>query len=173
MTSGAPRRPAAAPLAAVALLAFVAVGSVLSAPVASATTATTATTPVLGRSRVTASQLAAWYRSKGKTSKATVSIDALAGHFISEGADEGVAGDLAFAQSIVETGYFSFSSRVLPSYNNFSGLGAVDGGTGAATFATAELGVRAATVGYESAIVLSRAFKRGIGRSPSDYRRGS
>lgn len=143
MTSGAPRRPAAAPLAAVALLAFVAVGSVLSAPVASATTATTATTPVLGRSRVTASQLAAWYRSKGKTSKATVSIDALAGHFISEGADEGVAGDLAFAQSIVETGYFSFSSRVLPSYNNFSGLGAVDGGTGAATFATAELGVRA------------------------------
>jgi hypothetical protein len=32
---------------------------------------------------------------------------------------------------------------VLPSYNNFSGLGAVDGGTGAATFATAELGVRA------------------------------
>ena len=52
-------------------------------------------------------------------------------------AAEGVAGDLAFAQSIIETGYFNFSARVLPSYNNFSGLGAVDGGTGAATFATA------------------------------------
>ncbi|MCU1371210.1 MAG: Mannosyl-glycoprotein endo-beta-N-acetylglucosaminidase, partial [Ilumatobacteraceae bacterium] len=73
----------------------------------------------------------------------TVSIDVLAGHFISEGADEGLAGDLAFAQSIVETGYFTFSARVLPSYNNFSGLGAVDGGTGAAAFSTAELGVRA------------------------------
>lgn len=101
------------------------------------------TTPVMGRSRVTATDLAGWFRSKGKTSKATVSIDVLAAHFISEGADEGVAGDLAFAQSIVETGYFNFSARVLPSYNNFSGLGAVDGGTGAAAFSTAELGVRA------------------------------
>jgi hypothetical protein len=102
-----------------------------------------ATHPVMGRSRVTAAQLAGWFRSKGKTSKATVSIDVLAGHFITEGADEGVAGDLAFAQSIVETGWFTFSARVLPSYNNFSGLGAVDGGTGAAAFDTAELGVRA------------------------------
>lgn len=99
-------------------------------------------TPVMGRSRVTASQLAGWFRSKGKTSKATVSIDVLARYYIDEGADEGVAGDLAFAQSIVETGYFGFSSRVLPTYNNFSGLGAVDGGTGAATFSTAQLGVR-------------------------------
>ncbi len=101
------------------------------------------TQPVMGRSRVTAADLAGWFRSKGKTSKATVSIDALAAHFISEGAAEGVAGDLAFAQSIIETGYFNFSTRVLPSYNNFSGLGAVDGGTGAAAFSTAQLGVRA------------------------------
>ncbi|MGN6694160.1 MAG: DUF4214 domain-containing protein [Aquihabitans sp.] len=101
------------------------------------------TTPVMARNRVTASQLAGWFRSKGKTSKATVSIDVLASYYIDEGNDEGVAGDLAFAQSIVETGYFNFSSRVLPSYNNFSGLGAVDGGTGAATFSTAQMGVRA------------------------------
>ena len=140
MTPEAPRRPAAGPLTAVLLLVLVALGSVLASPSASAAASTT---PVMGRSRVTAAQLAAWFRSKGKTSKATVSIDVLAGHFISEGAEEGVAGDLAFAQSIVETGYFNFSSRVLPSYNNFSGLGAVDGGTGAARFSTAELGVRA------------------------------
>lgn len=100
-------------------------------------------TPVMARNKVTAADLAGWFRSKGKTSKATVSIDALAGYFITEGNAEGVAGDLAFAQSIVETGYFNFSARVLPSYNNFSGLGAVDGGTGAATFSTAQLGVRA------------------------------
>ena len=54
-----------------------------------------------------------------------------------------MAGDLAFAQSIVETGYFTFSSRVPASFNNFSGLGAVDGGTGAASFPSAQIGVRA------------------------------
>ncbi len=127
-------------LAAAMLLVVVALGSVVGSPNANAATAST---PVMGRNRVTAADLAGWFRSKGRTSRATVSIDVLAGHFISEGAEEGVAGDLAFAQSIVETGYFNFSTRILPSYNNFSGLGAVDGGSGGATFATAELGVRA------------------------------
>ncbi|HWJ97334.1 MAG TPA: DUF4214 domain-containing protein [Acidimicrobiales bacterium] len=133
-TTDAPRKVAAA-LAVALLLGAVAV-------VADGASAA-ASTPVMGRNRVSAADLAGWFRSKGKTSKATVSIDVLAAHFISEGADEGVAGDLAFAQSIVETGYFAFSARVLPSYNNFSGLGAVDGGTGAAAFSTAQLGVRA------------------------------
>jgi hypothetical protein len=72
-----------------------------------------------------------------------VSIDALANHFIAEGAAEGVAGDLAFAQSIVETGWFGFSARVPPSFNNFAGIGAVDGGTSAASFRSAQIGVRA------------------------------
>ena len=36
-----------------------------------------------------------------------------------------------------------------------------------------KLEVVAAQVGYENAIVFSRAFKRWIGRSPSEYRRGS
>ncbi|MFN8019558.1 MAG: DUF4214 domain-containing protein [Acidimicrobiales bacterium] len=101
------------------------------------------TTPVMQRARVDAADLAGWFRSKGKVAKATVSIDALATYFIEEGADEGVAGDLAFAQSIVETGYFTFSTRVPASFNNFSGLGAVDGGSSAASFADARTGVRA------------------------------
>ena len=36
-----------------------------------------------------------------------------------------------------------------------------------------KLEVIAANVGYDSAIVFSRAFKRWIGRSPSEYRRGN
>ena len=103
----------------------------------------TASTPVMARSKVGAADLAGWFRSKGKVSKATVSIDVLAADFIEEGADEGLAGDVAFAQSIVETGYFTFSNRVPASFNNFSGLGAVDGGSGAASFSSAQLGVRA------------------------------
>ncbi|HRW38943.1 MAG: DUF4214 domain-containing protein [Acidimicrobiales bacterium] len=102
-----------------------------------------AATPVMASASVSAADLAGWYRSKGKVSSATVDIDTLARYYVEEGADEGVAGDLAFAQSIVETGYFGFSTRVPASFNNFSGLGAVDGGSGAATFPDARTGVRA------------------------------
>lgn len=120
------------------------VAAVLSgAGVPSPAEAQIATHPVMGRSRVTAADLAGWYRSTGQVSRATVSIDQLAAYFIQEGRDEEVAGDLAFAQSIVETGYFRFSDRVLPSFNNFSGLGAVDSGTSAEMFPTARIGVRA------------------------------
>lgn len=128
-------------------LASVLVGSLMTVTVVvglAATPAAAATsTPVMGRSQVTAADLAGWFRSKGKVAKATVSIDELAAAFISEGRDEGVAGDIAFAQSIVETGYFTFSTRAPASFNNFSGLGAVDGGSSAASFATAQLGARA------------------------------
>ncbi|MEO6627825.1 MAG: DUF4214 domain-containing protein [Aquihabitans sp.] len=102
-----------------------------------------ASTPVMGRAQLTAADLVGWYRSTGKTNRSTEGIDALAGYFIQEGSDEGVAGDLAFAQAIVETGYFAFSSRVVPTFNNFSGLGAVDSGTSAETFPDARTGVRA------------------------------
>ena len=105
--------------------------------------ANAASTPVMARSQLTAADLVGWYRSTGKTNRSTEGIDALAGYFIQEGADEGVAGDLAFAQAIVETGYFAFSSRVLPTFNNFSGLGAVDSGTSAEMFPDARTGVRA------------------------------
>ncbi|HMS87519.1 MAG TPA: DUF4214 domain-containing protein [Acidimicrobiales bacterium] len=100
-------------------------------------------TPVMGRSVVSAADLAGWYRSTGKTSRATVGIDELATYYVDEGAAEGVAGDIAFAQSIVETGYFGFSARVPPELNNFSGLGAVDSGTTAEAFPDARTGVRA------------------------------
>lgn len=100
-------------------------------------------TPVMGRSVASASDLAGWFRSTGQVSRATVEIEELARYFIEEGAAEGVAGDIAFAQSIIETGYFRFSERVLPEYNNFSGLGAVDSGTSAEMFPDARTGVRA------------------------------
>jgi hypothetical protein len=133
-------------LTAAALLVVVAL-PVLAASPAQAQTApaetSSTTTPVMRASRVTAADLASFYRSKGKTSKATVSIDQLARHFIEEGRAEGVAGDIAFAQSIVETGWFGFSSRVPGSFNNFAGIGAVDGGTSAASFRSAQIGVRA------------------------------
>ena len=47
--------------------------------------------------------------------------------YLDEGGVEGVAGDVAFVQAIVETGWFRFAdSSVPPSYNNFAGIGATD-----------------------------------------------
>ena len=62
--------------------------------------------------------------------------------YLEEGAAEGVRGDLAFAQSLLETNYFKFGGNVLATQNNFAGLGA--GGTSAgASFTTIKEGIRA------------------------------
>ena len=67
----------------------------------------------------------------------------LAAYFIAEGAAEGVAGDVAFIQSIVETGWFRFGGVVPPSANNFAGLGATGTNSLPAAFPDAHTGVRA------------------------------
>src|SRR4051812_20291360 len=104
---GAHRSLLAAPVAALSILAIL-------VPLGSAPAAAATTHPVMAATKLSAADLAGWYRSTGKTNKATVSIDSLAGDFVQEGTDEGVAGDIAFAQSIVETGYFNFFTRVPP-----------------------------------------------------------
>ncbi len=99
--------------------------------------------PVMGGSQATASQMASWFYSKGSGGFASVPVEQLAQHFIDEGAAEGVAGDLAFVQAMVETGWLRFSNRMPWYNNNFSGIGAVDGGSGSAAFPSAQIGVRA------------------------------
>jgi len=101
-------------------------------------------TPILGRAQYSSRRLAAWYSSAGRRSRATVPVDALALLFLEEGALEGVRGDIAFCQAMVETAWLSFpAARMPPGNNNFSGLGAVDGGAGSNAFPDARTGVRA------------------------------
>lgn len=93
---------------------------------------------------MTAEQLVSWYRSKAGTGATpSVPVEELARLYIEEGRVEGVAGDLAFVQAMIETGWLRFSARVPGAFNNFAGLMAYDGQTGAASFPTAQLGVRA------------------------------
>ena len=96
-------------------------------------------------SRLSADQIVAWFDSvPGKpTYKASVPIRDLVTYYVEEGKAEGVRGDLAFAQAIIETGYFS--STIAQTKNNFAGIGAVDTDPlgGAATFPDARTGVRA------------------------------
>jgi len=106
-----------------------------------------ATVPVMGASRLDARQLAAWFNTRqprpGGTYAATVPVETLALYFIEEGAAEGVTGDVAFMQSVVETGWFRFNGSVPASSNNFAGIGATDTNPAPAVFPDARTGVRA------------------------------
>ena len=95
-------------------------------------------------SQVSVQQIVDWWNRQSRpTYRASVPITELVTTYLEEGQAEGVRGDLAFMQSIIETGWFSFGGRVPPEANNFSGLGATDGTSSYATFPDARTGVRA------------------------------
>lgn len=103
-------------------------------------------TAIMGKAQATAQQMALFCRSKNSTPQLTsCSLEQLAEMFIEEGEAEGVRGDVAFAQSLHETGYFMFGGIVLPTQNNYAGIGALNGNaTGqAASFPDPRTGVRA------------------------------
>jgi len=106
---------------------------------------TATSVPVMGPCpRLTVEQIVAWFNAKTRpTYRASVPITDLVTMFVEEGQAEGVRGDLAFVQAILETGWFSFAGQVPPQANNFAGIGATDGTTSYATFADARTGVRA------------------------------
>ncbi len=97
-----------------------------------------ATVPIMGASRLSAQQLVAWFNGRQPrppgTYAATVPLEALVLYYIEEGAAEGVTGDVAFVQSVVETGWFRFAGVVPASANNFAGLGATDSSPSPAIF---------------------------------------
>src|SRR5258707_377419 len=74
--------------------------------------ATTSQTPVMGPNILTAAQLTSWYNSVGHAAANLPTLPGgvtqLAQIFIDEGRSQGVRGDIAFAQSMLETGWLSF-----------------------------------------------------------------
>ena len=121
--------------------AFLAAAAVLAGP--QPAEAQVGCTKVMGAATNTPGQMAGWFAATGRPAKLDVSLLDLATMFVEEGAREGVRGDIAFAQSIVETGYFGFSPSVPPATHNYSGLGATGGGVKGAGFPDARTGVRA------------------------------
>lgn len=103
-------------------------------------------TAIMGKAQATAQQMALFCRSKNSAPQLTsCTVEELARMFIEEGEAEGVRGDVAFAQSLHETGYFKFGGIVLPSQNNYAGIGALNGNAAgqAASFPDPRTGVRA------------------------------
>lgn len=143
--------PARAPLGRRLLAVVLAAAAVLAGGVATSTPAAEAQTgtAIMRPTQVSAPQMAAWFRSvpsRVAGYRATVSVETLASYYVEEGRAEGVAGDLAFIQAVLETGSFSWPGhgQVRASQNNFAGIGACDGGTcTVATFRSARIGVRA------------------------------
>jgi hypothetical protein len=83
---------------------------------------------ILGPAVLSAAELEGWFASTGHKANITVPMSQLAQDYADQGKATGVRDDIAFAQSIIETGYFSFPSygQVRPTDNNFAGIGACD-----------------------------------------------
>jgi hypothetical protein len=81
---------------------------------------------IFGTSLLSASQIAAWYASTGAVAHTTIPLAKVIKDYIKAGKITGVRPDIAFAQSMDETAYFSFPAygQDPPGYNNFAGIGA-------------------------------------------------
>ncbi len=79
---------------------------------------------ILGGSALSAKQLTGWYNAQGYVDLTTAPIGPLAAWYIQAGAEEGVRGDVAFAQAVLETGGFSSPDAV--DLSNFAGIGHCD-----------------------------------------------
>lgn len=97
---------------------------------------------IMGISQASIEQMRAYIRKMNpKVSDSVIKMIPL---YITEGAAEGVRGDIAFAQSCLETGNFTFSgSAVTLSQNNFCGLGVTKTGMRGNSFKTPVEGIRA------------------------------
>lgn len=118
------------------------VGQVLKLPVdggASTPTVpdTSGYTEITGTAAATAAQMRAYI------TKINPDAPDLAAIHLEEGEKEGIRGDVAFAQSCLETGNWRFGGDVKPEQNNYCGMGATGGGVAGNSFETPRLGIRA------------------------------
>lgn len=99
-------------------------------------------TKIMGAAAATAEQMKTYIKSKNPSVAQSV-LD-MVPLYLSEGNAEGVRGDIAFAQSCLETGNFGFSgSAVTLDQNNFCGMGVTSNGMKGNSFDTPQLGIRA------------------------------
>lgn len=96
-------------------------------------------TPIMGTSVATKEQLNDLLLSVNPQAASYLHVAEI---FLEEGEKEGVRGDGAFCQSLIETGYFRFGGDVQSYQHNYAGLGAT-GGVPGLSFPDARTGIRA------------------------------
>jgi len=97
---------------------------------------------ILGPSTLTVAEMRAWWDSTGRSQPARlgIAIADLIALYRSEGDAEDVRGDLAFAQAVLETGYFTNRDTAI---NNFAGIAHYDDAASGSAFGDPLTGVRA------------------------------
>lgn len=99
-------------------------------------------TKITGKATATAEQMQKYIRSKN--SGVAQSVLDMIPQYIQEGKAEGIRGDIAFAQSCLETGNFTFKdSAVTLDQNNFCGMGVTANGMKGNSFPNTKTGIRA------------------------------
>lgn len=97
---------------------------------------------IMGQAKATAAQMQAYIKAVNPSVARSV-LDMIPDYLV-EGAAEGVRGDIAFAQSCLETGNFTFQgSAVTLDQNNFAGMGVTQNGMKGNSWSTPQLGIRA------------------------------
>lgn len=99
---------------------------------------------IAGEAVATAAQMVAYIKAKRPDVEQSV-IDMIP-LYLTEGKTEGIAGDIAFAQSCIETGNFAFppeTCAVTLGQNNFAMMGVTATFAKGESFATPQLGIRA------------------------------
>lgn len=97
---------------------------------------------IAGKSQVSAEKMASFVKSKNPNAE---NIDEIAKAFIEVGDKYNIRGDIAFCQSIIETGWFRFDggTAVTPDQHNYCGMGVTSKGMKGASFASIREGVTA------------------------------
>jgi hypothetical protein len=95
---------------------------------------------ILGPNTATAKQILNFWGSRGQPSKLKDTIQNVIGWYLSEGKAQNVRGDVAFAQAIWETGYFTNDDTSL---NNYAGIGHPVSAPSGLDFSSPQNGVRA------------------------------
>lgn len=97
---------------------------------------------ITGTTKATVGQIRAYIQAKNN--KVPNSVLDMIPLYLSEGAAEGIRGDVAFAQSCLETGNFGFAgSAVTLDQNNVCGMGVTANGMKGISFDTPQMGIRA------------------------------
>lgn len=115
---------------------------------------------IMGNSILTAQQMADFVEKINPENNKLmgISVQNLAELYLEEGEKEGIRGDVAFAQALKETGYFTYGGDVKPEQNNYTGIGTLHKGVKGNYFKTPEEGVRVQIQhlkAYSSTLLLS------------------